>query len=110
MGCSSDIEAQQNQDSQIPLKIDGKGITSIIFKFEGGDKIPIIALPFFRLGNLFLQSLLKNKKTELYNNINSYKFNYKANDISLHFYRNDEVKILGIKTQSIEIRVSEVHS
>ena len=103
MGCSG--SSKNNTD--IPLKINEQNITSIIFNFDNRFKLSVIALPFFKLGNLFLQCLLKSQKTDMPNNINKYKFFYKAALISNHFYQNDEVKALNIKTKPIEILVSE---
>ena len=102
MGCSSSEERERKNINQTPLKINMNEIKSIIFDFEMKFRIPITTLPFFRLGDLFLQSLIKNQ-----NSINKYIFIYDGKKISDYFYRNDEVKVLNIKTQSIEIRVIE---
>ena len=105
MGCSG--SSKNNTDIPLNLKINEQNITSIIFNFDNRFKLSVIALPFFKLGNLFLQSLLKSQKTDMPNNINKYKFFYKEAHISNHFYQNDEVKALNIKTKPIEILVSE---
>ena len=109
MGCSSSDgqNTNKNNNNQMPLKINSNEIMTIIFNFEGKTKISIITLPFFRLGNLFLQSLLKNQNTDMYDKINKYKFFYKARNISNYFYQNEEAKVLNVKTQSIEITVTE---
>ena len=58
MGCSSSLQ----QNNKTPLIIDGENIISIIFNIDGGRiKMPSITLPFFRLGNLFLNCLLKRE-------------------------------------------------
>ena len=107
MGCSSSLQ----QNNKTPLIIDGENIISIIFNIDGGRiKMPSITLPFFRLGNLFLNCLLKredekNNKNEL--RINDYKFFYKGVNITDHFYRNEEVKILDLKNFSAEISVMQ---
>ena len=106
MGCSCSIR----ESDKIPLMINEDKIISIIFNIDGGRiKVPAITLPFFRLGNLFLNCLLKketekNNRTEI--KINNYKFFYKGANISDHFYLNNEVKILGINTMTAEISVS----
>ena len=76
MGCSSSDgqNTNKNNNNQMSLKINSNEIMTIIFNFEGKTKISIITLPFFRLGNLFLQSLLKNQNTNMYDKINKYKF------------------------------------
>ena len=108
MGCSSSDGQNNNKNANtLPLKINPNEIFTIIFNFEGKARISIITLPFFRLGNLFLQSLLKNQNTEMYDKINKYKFFYKARNISNYFYQNEEAKVLNVKTQSIEITVTE---
>ena len=105
MGCSG--SNQENKKNIVPLKIDEENIKTMIFNFDNRFKISVITQPFFRLGNLFMQCLLKKGNTELYNNINHYKFYYKAQNISNAFYKNDEVSSLGIKSISIEIIVGE---
>ena len=105
MGCSSSLP----ENNKSPLIINGEKIISIIFNIDGGRiKMPAITLPFFRLGNLFLNCLLKredekNNKDEL--RINDYKFYYKGVNITDNFYRNDEIKVLGIKNITAEISV-----
>ena len=107
MGCSSSLPG----NTKIPLIINNEKILSIIFNIDGGRiKMPAITLPFFRLGNLFLNCLLKKEsekdnKNEL--RINDYKFFYKNVNISDAFYRNDEFKILGINVMCAEIRVTQ---
>ena len=105
MGCSSSLP----DNNKSPLIINGENIISIIFNIDGGRiKMPAITLPFFRLGNLFLNCLLKREdeksnKKEL--KINDYKFFYKGANITDHFFRNDEVNVLEIKNITAEISV-----
>ena len=107
MGCSCSIR----ESDKIPLMINEDKIISIIFNIDGGRiKMPAITLPFFRLGNLFLNCLLKNESEKNNKNelrINDYRFFYKNVNISDAFYRNDEFKILGINVMCAEIRVTQ---
>lgn len=65
---------------------------TILFNIDNKKKFPVVTLPYFRLGDIFL--LVKNQ----IGNASNIKFFYNAKNITDHFMNNDEVRCLNLKT------------
>ena len=73
---------------------------TILFNIDNKKKFPVVTLPYYRLGNIFL--LIKNQ----IGNALNIKFFYNAKNITNHFMNNDEVRCLNLKTYNPVIEVT----
>ena len=81
-----------------------QNIITLIFNVNNFQKFPIVTLPNYRLGNIFL--LLSNQYgNSLPSDINKLKFEYNTIDVTKNFANNDLVSSLNLKSYTPIINV-----
>ena len=87
------------------INLNNQNIITIIFNVENIQKYPIVTLPNYRLGNIFLL-LLNQFGNTLPSDINKLRFEYNCIDVTNHFANNDEVRSLNLNSYAPIINVT----